>query len=156
MKEKILSIQNLGKCKYLGACINESLRIYPSIPIISKQTSEDIVLDGYSIQAHTPFIISDTSFSEANDLWENKEKFQPERFLNRGTIKYLNQVIPFGYGLRMWPAKNVATMISKLLVSTLFKNFNIIPLSSFKQERTNSIMGGKFTNSITIKIEKRE
>ena len=42
--DKPVTSQDLSQMKYLECCIKESLRLYPSVPIIGREVTEDIVL----------------------------------------------------------------------------------------------------------------
>lgn len=41
-EDRPITYEDLGRFKYLEACIKETLRLYPSVPIIARQTVEDI------------------------------------------------------------------------------------------------------------------
>ena len=38
--------EDLSKLSYTTMCIKESLRLYPPVPYIGKQLSEDMIIDG--------------------------------------------------------------------------------------------------------------
>ncbi|KAF8371514.1 hypothetical protein PRIPAC_77943 [Pristionchus pacificus] len=42
-----ISVDNLGKLKYLECCVKESLRLFPSVPIIMRALGEDQELNGH-------------------------------------------------------------------------------------------------------------
>lgn len=43
------TIENLSKLQYLGQVINESLRLYPPVPILARDVIEDDIVGGYRI-----------------------------------------------------------------------------------------------------------
>merc|ERR1719290_58364 len=48
--------QDLSAMKYLESCLKESLRLYQSVPIISRQLGEEIEIGGHVIPAKTNII----------------------------------------------------------------------------------------------------
>ena len=45
--------ESLNKLEYITMCIKESMQLYPPVPVISRQTTEDYVFNGYKIQKGT-------------------------------------------------------------------------------------------------------
>ena len=53
-KERSVTSQDLTQMKYLEYCIKESLRLYPSVPFLSRELVEDLVL-GKSVTCRRMF-----------------------------------------------------------------------------------------------------
>lgn len=83
-------------------CLKESLRMYPSVPLISRKTSKEIVtFTGYRIPKDTDVHIHIFDLHYNSDVYPDPEKFDPDRFLpenciNRHPFAYL----PFSGGPR--------------------------------------------------------
>lgn len=65
--DRDITRQDLADMKYLEMVIKETLRLYPSVPIISRELGEDIVLGKYQISKH---LINQQKFSRPFTLTE--------------------------------------------------------------------------------------
>ncbi|XP_050344607.1 probable cytochrome P450 301a1, mitochondrial [Nymphalis io] len=122
--QNVNDIENIKEnTPYLQACIKETLRLVPPIPLLTRILSRNITLDNYNIPRGTMIIMStqDTSLKEGN--FDDATKFCPERWLKPEAKNYHTFAsIPFGYGARKCVGQNVAeTMISLLTIKVLQK-----------------------------------
>ncbi|CAG4946033.1 unnamed protein product [Parnassius apollo] len=107
---------------YLQACIKETLRLAPPIPLLTRVLPKNIVLDKYNIPRGTLIVmaIQDAAFKENN--YDDAAKFYPERWLNIDSKTHAFASISFGYGARKCLGQNVAeTMITLLTIKVLQK-----------------------------------
>ena len=98
------SIEDMMNLKFTTRVINESMRLYPQPPVLIRRALEDVELDGYKISEGTDFFISVWNLHRNPRLWENPDKFDPDRFPldermpNEVTQNYA--YLPFGGGQR--------------------------------------------------------
>ena len=73
---------HLSDMKYLDSCIKESLRLYPSVPIIGRtaETTKDI--DGYTVHKGETVAVLIYYLHRNPLIWDNPDDFIPERFLD--------------------------------------------------------------------------
>lgn len=92
----------LHELKYLEMCIKESLRIYPSVPFISRLAGEGVVTSqGYKIPKNTHIHIHIYDLHHNPDIYPDPEKFEPDRFLPENTLKrHPFAYLPFSGGPR--------------------------------------------------------
>ncbi|XP_026667550.1 cytochrome P450 4C1 isoform X1 [Ceratina calcarata] len=96
-----LSMSDLQKLPYLEMCIKESLRLYPSVPLISRAPEEDVTLSNYLVPAHSTVSVHIYDTHRDPTFWPNPDVFDPERFTPencRGRHPY--SYIPFSAGPR--------------------------------------------------------
>lgn len=92
-------LQELG---YMERCIKESLRLYPSIPLINRLLGEDVATHtGYTIPKGTNVFIYIFDLHRSPQVWEDPLKFDPDRFLPENVKKRHNfAFLPFSAGSR--------------------------------------------------------
>ncbi|NP_001121192.1 cytochrome P450 CYP339A1 [Bombyx mori] len=123
-EQKIMDLTKIREqTPYLQACIKETLRLTPPIPVLTRILPKNITLDKYNIPRGTLIIMStqDASLKESN--YDDANTFCPERWLKSDSNEYhLFASIPFGYGARKCLGQNIAeTMMSLLTVKLLQK-----------------------------------
>lgn len=124
-----LQRSDFNNMQYLQACIKESLRLKPPMPVLSRILTKDIVVYNYVIPKGTYMLLATHLSSTKEEFFEDAVKFKPERWLSpeMGLNRLENLAsIPFGFGTRACLAKELAeTQISLLLVKVRIgcKNF---------------------------------
>ncbi|KAL6131919.1 hypothetical protein ACLB2K_070292 [Fragaria x ananassa] len=80
-----LTKEALGKMQYLHAALNETLRLYPAVPMIARGCfSDDTWPDGHSVRKGELVIIQPYSMGRMKFIWgHDAEEFRPERWLDR-------------------------------------------------------------------------
>ncbi|KAL2470120.1 Cytochrome [Abeliophyllum distichum] len=118
---------DLDKLQYLKAVIKETLRLHTPLPLlVPRESTQNVKLLGYDIAAGTRVIINVWAIGRDPSLWENPNKFWPERFLN-SSIDFKGQhfeLIPFGAGRRSCPGAAFAMGIVELALANIVLNFD--------------------------------
>jgi cytochrome P450 family 6 len=102
---KDLTYEVLSELKYLDCCIDETLRKYPIIPMLNRESTKAHTFAGtnLTIEKGTAISIPVLGLQRDPDIYENPMEFIPERFLDsptgNGNAKGLFY-LPFGDGPR--------------------------------------------------------
>ncbi|GFP83112.1 cytochrome p450 83b1 [Phtheirospermum japonicum] len=118
---------DLHKLPYLKAIINETLRLYPPVPLlVPRETIDKCTLQGYEIQPKTAVYVIAWAIARDPEYWQNPDEFMPERFLNNNIdIKGQDfEVIPFGSGRRICPGMYMGLANVELTVANLLYSFD--------------------------------
>ncbi|CAH1397983.1 unnamed protein product [Nezara viridula] len=119
------SMEDYNKMVYLERVIKESLRLYPSVPIIGREAIEDVFLpsSGFLIPKGTQITMAIYALHRREDLFPDAEKFNPDRFLEPQKHPYA--YIPFSAGPRNCIGQKFAMLDMKVIISNLVLHYKI-------------------------------
>ncbi|KAI4462783.1 cytochrome p450 family 4 [Holotrichia oblita] len=124
--DKPLEFNNLSDLKYIERVLKESLRIYPSVPTISRTTSDDIKIDDYIIPKGTSVAMHIFDIHRNPKYFPHPTKFDPDRFLPENSKdRHPYAFIPFSAGPRNCIGQKFALMEEKILLSYILKNYKV-------------------------------
>ncbi|KAL2330209.1 hypothetical protein Fmac_017790 [Flemingia macrophylla] len=126
--DRFPTIEDMKKLKYTTRVINESLRLYPQPPVLIRRSIGDDVLGEYPIKRGEDIFISVWNLHRSPSLWDNADKFEPERWALDGpnpnetnqNFKYL----PFGGGPRKCIGDLFASYETVVALAMLVRRFN--------------------------------
>jgi cytochrome P450 len=80
---RALVYEDIQRLTYLQAVVNESLRLYPSVPLdVKKSLGNDTLPDGTAIEKGNIICYSIFSMGRSKKMWgDDAEEFKPERWL---------------------------------------------------------------------------
>ncbi|RZC41860.1 cytochrome P450 301a1, mitochondrial, partial [Asbolus verrucosus] len=120
-----LSKDALTAMPYLQACIKETLRLKPPIPLLGRILQNDIFVYNYHIPKGTYLLMVTSLSSWREEYFEDAHKFMPERWLNPVDEMQVFASIPFGYGAKACLGKELAEMQIGALMTKLLRKFKI-------------------------------
>lgn len=118
---------DLPQLVYTSMIIKETLRLYPTgWMLFPRETTEDVVLGGYSITKGSIIYISPYVIHRDERYFPEPERFNPERFRG-GAEKHLPRgaYIPFGLGPRVCMGQHFATMEAVLTLATVAQRYRV-------------------------------
>ncbi|XP_041978263.1 cytochrome P450 6B5-like isoform X2 [Aricia agestis] len=112
---------------YLKACVNEAMRIYPILGILTRETMDDYELpSGLRVEKGVRIHIPVYHLHHDPKYFPEPEKFIPERFLGeaKNTVKPY-KYMPFGEGARICIGKRFSRMQMVPAFLTIFREYSI-------------------------------
>lgn len=120
--EDSLFIEDLLANNYLQALVNETLRIQPPVPFITRKIiNRDFELGNKSFSPGTEIGVCITLLHRDPLIWPNPESFDPERFINKDFSIY--EFAPFGGGTRKCIGADLAILEIKILIGLFLKYY---------------------------------
>lgn len=134
VREKLLAeLDSLGEnpppmkiagLPYLAAVCQETLRMYPVIPVLFPRiTKSPVQLGGYHFDAETILMPSIYLVHYREDLYPDARVFKPERFLERQYSP--SEYLPFGGGSRRCLGYALAQLEMKLVLATILSQYQL-------------------------------
>lgn len=115
--------------KYTVRCVCESMRLYPHPPVLLRRAMvPDTLPGGYSVPVGQDVMISVYNIHHSPAVWDEPEKFDPDRFgpldgpiPNEQNTNY--RYVPFSGGPRKCVGDQFALMEATVVLATLLKSF---------------------------------
>jgi cytochrome P450/predicted ester cyclase len=114
---------DLARLSYTRAVIDEVLRLYPPIWLLTRTAVEDDEIAGYAVPAGSLVAISPFLMHRHTGFWEEPEAFCPERFLSGDVAMRACQYLPFGHGPRHCIGKSFAMLEMPTVLATIYSEF---------------------------------
>ncbi|WHT15921.1 cytochrome P450 [Crossiella sp. CA-258035] len=103
---------------YLRGCVQESLRLWPTTPLILRESTVDTTLGGHEIPQGATVILF------APYLHRNPAGFTPEIWQD-GTAHFHGALVPFSDGPAVCPGRNLVLLLTTQVLATLRREHEI-------------------------------
>lgn len=112
--------------EYLEMVICEALRMYPPATMTSRVCEKDCITQGLSVRKGTLIFIPTVDIHHDPELWEDPEKFDPERFSKENKSSHpVAAYQPFGVGPRNCIGMRFAQLEIKMTLIEVLRNYRI-------------------------------
>ncbi|XP_050501561.1 cytochrome P450 4C1-like isoform X2 [Diabrotica virgifera virgifera] len=148
------TVSQFQDMKYLDLVIKETLRLYPSVPVLGRRLPEDMEYDGHLLPKGMNILLSTFAMHRCKEYFPEPLKFIPERFED---AKLTNPYVytPFSAGPRNCIGQKFAILEVKSTLSKILRNFELMPATPVHelQLAPQTILVSK--NGIRISIKER-
>jgi cytochrome P450 len=103
---------------YLGACLQEAMRLWPTTPLLSRETLAEVRFNGDTVPAGSQVFIHNTFFHRDPKTHDYADRFAPEEW-TEGDAASDWSFNHFSHGPQGCPGAGIALFVGKALLATL-------------------------------------
>jgi cytochrome P450 len=114
--------EHLDRLTTTRAVLEEAMRLYPPVPVLTRQTASTLTLGGQTLPEGANVVIPVYAVHRHRRLWDNPDRFDPDRFSPARRSRILRtQFMPFGFGPRTCIGAAFAMMEGVSILATLVR-----------------------------------
>ncbi|XP_017757759.1 PREDICTED: probable cytochrome P450 6a14 [Eufriesea mexicana] len=125
---KNLTYEVIKEMKYLDKVFKETLRLYPVLPMVTREAIENYTLRGtkYTLEKGSKVWILVSGIHRDSNIFPNPDVFDPERFNDDAVAaRHPMAYMPFGVGPRNCIGARFANYQSKIGIITILRNHKV-------------------------------
>ena len=110
---------DLPKLPYLRAVVEETLRLYPPVPLLARQAQEAVEIAGHAVAKGTIVMVVPWLLHRHRSWWDRPDEFRPERFLAGAPERPRHAYVPFSLGPRVCTGMGFGLAEAVIVLATL-------------------------------------
>ncbi|MFH8385375.1 cytochrome P450 [Kitasatospora sp. NPDC018058] len=122
-------LQDLPACR---RAIQEAMRLYPPVWLISRRAAGPDVIGGYEVEPGTLVCVSQWVLHRHPDYWDRPDAYRPDRFDGADLPSHL--YLPFGGGDRICVGQHFAMLEAVLVLASLLQSVRLELVEGFAVE----------------------
>jgi cytochrome P450 len=117
---------DLPKLTYTSMVIEEAMRLYPPVWMLTRRAVGDDEVGGFHVPAGADVLICPYTLHRHPRFWERPDQFMPERFSPEGSRDRPRYAyLPFGAGPRFCVGSHLGMMEAVLVVAMVAREFRL-------------------------------
>ena len=118
------AFSELSKLKLIRDIFRESLRLYPPVPMMVRQTTTPQDFRGRAVKPGAQVVLSPWHLHRHDRLWVNPDDFDPTRWAtDAGRVSARDAYMPFSSGPRVCTGAGFAMVEGAVLLALLLRHF---------------------------------
>ncbi|MDI3463268.1 MAG: hypothetical protein OJF50_002089 [Nitrospira sp.] len=122
---KTPNADDLEHLPYTRAVFEETLRLYPTAPLLQRTVATSTTVGGVSLPSGARVLISLYNLHRHPDFWPHPEQFLPERWLGSDRPRSRYAYLPFGAGPRACVGLHFASVEGLLLLALIGRRYDL-------------------------------
>ena len=126
--EATLTHAHVERLTFTRQVVQEAMRLYPSLPLMSRMCAEDVEVGGLNVTKGTFVFIPIYAIHRHRLLWDDPDVFDPDRFSpERSAGRHRFAYLPFGAGPRVCIGQAFAQTETVAILATLVRGATLEP-----------------------------
>lgn len=118
--------EDIGQLKYMRMVIDETMRLYPPVWVLSRSAVRDDQIGGFHVPAGSEILIFPYITHRHPKWWPEPDRFMPERFAPENAASRVKfSYLPFGAGPRACVGLNFAMTEVQVVLAMLMQRFHV-------------------------------
>ena len=125
--------EDLHRLRYTSMVIEEVMRLYPPVWMLSRLAQAEDTVGGYHVPAGTDVLVCPYTLHRHPDFWDEPDRFDPTRFdparsVHRPRYAYL----PFGAGPRFCVGNNLGLMEAAFVLAMVAREMRLTTVAGYR------------------------
>ena len=126
--EESLTHEHVERLTFTRQVVQEAMRLYPSLPLMSRMCAEDTEAGGHPVRKGTFVFIPIYAIHRHRRLWRDPDAFDPDRFSAEESVgRHRFAYLPFGGGPRVCIGQTFALIEAVAILATLVRGATLEP-----------------------------
>jgi len=153
--DRVPEYADVENLKYTRAILDETMRLYPPVPILSRQALKEDKIRDKKIPAGSLMLIVPWLIQRHKKFWKNPDAFMPERFMPGAENPLKFTYLPFSAGPRVCIAKSFGITESVLAIAIVAQKFRLtLPKNAEVKHECRLTLRPKGKLPMTLEIRK--
>jgi cytochrome P450 len=146
---------DMRRLPFIRDVFQETLRLYPPVAFLARDSAEPSELCGQPIEAHAQTIVPTWLMHRHGVYWKDADQFDPDRFSDPATKSARAcAFLPFSMGPRVCSGTAFALQEATLALAELVRRFEFSPTPGHTPEPVSRLTV-RSANGLPLKIERR-
>lgn len=128
--KRATTLNDISEMKYLEMVIKEAMRLYPPVPFMGREISENVAYKDMQLRKGVQIMIFVFELHRDASNFPDPLRFDPDRFLPENQVgRHPYAYIPFSAGHRNCIGQKFAMLEMKCTVAKVLRNYELMPLT---------------------------
>jgi cytochrome P450 len=131
--DRLPDYADLHRLTYTAMVVEEVMRLYPPVWMLSRLAQGPDEIDGYHVPAGADVLVCPYTLHRHPDFWDAPDRFDPDRFdPDRGTDRPRYAYIPFGAGPRFCVGNHLGMLEAVFVLAMLSREFRLAKMPGYQ------------------------